>query len=540
SDDSPPDIRLVGFRVHQKDKDFYVVKGSAQDIDRLCRVPWIDFDQSNLKHAEKAISPTEVSEWQRPLDLDRVDGISRFFQDYRNYLVNAVVISIPANLYEKAEFDSGHCELMIKSTQWMKTECPLCGYKDAKEIGEERIYRWFDRCPNHGCDDHKKDVRLGLIIDGQHRVRGTQGRYCAETHKKEQMVATLLPEDQFPPTSQAKTFTEITTTAEGLETSHKIYLLYKFALAAPRLQMGVPLFTSWSQPMDFRQDGEVGPRNRRAYQIACRLCMGSSPWKDMISILKSKRGDYIEIEFLAGLISSWMENGRVLADYSPPRIPTFPENPVQELENYLRAVKDTWSSVWSSNPRSRSSILQRRGIFYVILLLFEEIANRITQSGEQRSLQQFKRELEAIKSVDWGVKWAELETPDKNRRLLLDFLLHKIETGNPIDLNLGIEEDPDDFRFSRKTVRLRDKSLSAELPISLEWERPFHAYRKAAIHVFQGDSTLHDSSTSKTEKTLTRADITGLDTSTSAEIVKIRITYSNKHGHNDAILEMKP
>jgi DGQHR domain-containing protein len=538
SEDVPSKIEMEGIAVEQKSRKFYVVKAKAIDIDRLCRVPRIDFNEDNEKHAAQAINRGIISEWQRPLDDDRVASISNFFKNDNNFMVNAVVISLPEDVWEINELKDAYVNIEIDSTKWMRKKCE-CGYEDYKDTSEGKIYRWFDKCPYHECHTNGNDIRPGIIIDGQHRIRGTQGDQCGPAQRSEYMVATVLPKAQFPPSRQAKIFTEITTTAEDLQTSHKLYLLYKFGLAVPRLHMRIPLLSK-QQPFDFREETTIGQNNRRAYQIACELCIRNSPWHDMISILESKRGDYIDMEYVVGLISSWFDPTEVFHQYAPDQLPIFSDKPVEELEAYLSAVKDTWSSVWSKVPRHRSSILQRRGIFYVVLVLFEDFAKKIDKRSAQRSLPEFKKDLKVLEKIDWGPSWKELETPDKNRRLLLDFLRHMIEKKEPKNPNAAIDSKPSEIELSSSSKKLSGKSLSSVLPITLGWQRPFHAYRKADIDIFQGDIKIYEEGTSDTKKTIRESDLPSLDKSSGAPTITITISYANHKGYSTETIQMKP
>lgn len=540
--DNPPLIRFTGIKVEQKGKRFYVVRGKARDFDRLTVVPRIEFDQDNKSHAEMVLQGGRVEKWQRPLAEERVADISKFFQDDRNYLVNAAVISLPVESVQINKLEAqGIVEIEADSRDWMMQECPSCGFRDIEKKGEEERLFWFDRCPEHGCNEHIKTRRPGIIIDGQHRIRGIHGKYSHEEAIKEQIVATVLPghEGGFISSEQAKIFTEITTTSEDLEDHHKIYLLYKFGLRAP-IPMRVPLLTERNREADFREGSELGPKNRRAYETVCKLCTRPGPWEDMIRILGDRsRGDYIDAKFLLALISSWFESDGPFEEYAPRRVPTMIDDPVEELNDYLRAVKDTWDTHWSDNPRSRVGPPQRRGLFYVILLLFEDIAEKIDQRAEQRTYEKFKEELEPLEDINWSQEWAVLETPDKNRRLLLGFLRHKLETGEPPDLNLAISKRPDDFDWTDETENLEGETLSDELPIHISWNRTFFAYRTADLMVEQGEEILHESGVRKTEKEIGAEDISGLSSETD-EPVRIRVIYNNINGSKTKSLEMEP
>src|SRR3989304_5470273 len=85
---TPPSIVLEGFDVLQKGRKFYVLKGKAVDIDRLCRVPVLPYDQPNAQIALWALSP-QAGQWQRELSMDRIADLGVFFGALSNFLVNS-------------------------------------------------------------------------------------------------------------------------------------------------------------------------------------------------------------------------------------------------------------------------------------------------------------------------------------------------------------------------------------------------------------------------------------------------------------------
>lgn len=543
SSKSPPDITLKGVQVDQKGKRFFIAKGTARDFDRLSKVPRIDFDKSNTDLALQAQSPEAIKEWQRPLNRDRMVSISKFFQDDLNFIVNAVIVSLPKR-YDHSEHISTISEDLTEvkiPCDWMVQECPECEWEIKEGSGDDLQRKWFDRCPNHDCDRHTRDPRPALILDGQHRIRGTQGPHSSSDVREEQIVGTILLESEFPLKKQAEIFTQITTTAEDLDTPHKIYLLYQFGLAAPRLKLSAPFAEPGSVAADFRQGTELGARNRRAYEIACRLCTKDGPWNDMISILDRSRGDYIDIDTIVPLLSVWMQNGRVFENYSPLNLPTLPDDPIDQLDQYLRAIEKTWPKAWSSKPRHKSGALQGRGIFYVNLLLFESICEELDKAGKQRTEKHFKEILEPLDHITWDQSWTALDSPDKNKQLLLGLLRHKVREGTPTDLNAVVKSPPSSFDWSGSTKKLSGDSFSKALPLALSWERPYNAWRKAEVEISQGNRVLLSKDVAETNIEIDDGDLAGdVDTSSGAPPVEIKLTYSNNNGGEAIVVELDP
>lgn len=552
SKEKPPNIKLSGIRVKQKGRPFYVVAAKARDLDRLCKVPQIDADQFNAVLAQMALDP-KTEEWQRMLDADRVEDISRFFQGVLNFLVNSVVISLPS---EHVEFKAIPTSISgvdlvyqeIKPT-WMVQECPICHSWKGEVVEDEKAAYWFDRCPNHKCNEHSKDKRPGTIIDGQHRIRGTQGKHCTGNNPEEPLVTSVLTEDEFDKSKQAKIFTEITTSAVDLEPLHKIFLLYKFKMEGPRiLQLKA----------DFREDSELGRRNRKAYQIACHLCSRSktSKWYDRISILRFRggrlrRADFIEVGGFIPVVAEWLKSGGIFSDRTQPDGMKSIDDACNELDDYLRAIVETWpgDEHWSDDRR-QPGCLQDRGMLYVLFNLFEAIVERIDARGAQRSLTEFKKEFEYMNSIQWIPEWTRLNAPDRNRSLLLRILKYKLRKAPSVDdsnygpdpaLNQYITKEPEKFNWKANTKKLRNTSLSgASYPLIFEWTQPVNAYTNAIFQIKQGDTLLDRGSTTGTSLSI-KTSPPGLKTSVGASNVQILINYTNHTGkYKEILMDMTP
>jgi hypothetical protein len=529
SSKEPEKISLIGIRVEQKDRSFFVVRGKASDLDRISHVPRIEFNLDNKDHAQKALNKGSVDEWQRPIDSDRVATISRFFGQERNYLVNSTILSLPddTEYIEEDVIQDGLVEITIDPKAWMKSKCDECGMEKKTIVSGQEKLEWFDRCPNHECKNHEAKSRPALIIDGQHRIRGTQGEYAPSGVRDEPLVATILPESEFRPTKQAEIFTEITTTAEDLATLHKIYLLYQFRLQAPNMSLSSPLKNNLRA--DFQGDTELGQRNYRAYQIMCKLCYDGGPWEDRITVLRDrkKKGDYIDGEHMVSYISQWMEKGGIFEGYSPARVPGGPPSePEDELIDYLESIKQTWSGEWNEK-RDTVGAVQSRGIIQVFLVLFEDIVKSIDSDAKSRTKSSFMDELDKISEVNWGSEWQNLESPDKNKRLLLELLRLRIKGGGPPDLNAAVASEPQKLNFEAGSKRSYDP-ISKKAPFELSWTRPYPAYRNANITIEQDDNVLYETTTTETQHTFGDTEFEGVDSSGGE--VSIKVYYSNPNG----------
>ena len=511
---TPKDIILSGFVIEQKGRKFYVVKAKSVDIDRLCNVPILSYDQDNNKIAMWALTTT-TDQWQRNLDNDRIAIISEFFRASGNFLVNSSVISVPITPSHIAIYDDA-VKIKIPVT-WVINTCPKCGYTPSSA---DPFFGWkFDACPQDTCD---WIGRIGQIVDGQHRIRGSAT--SGDPTWDQPIVTTLLTNDSFSIADMAKIFTEITTSAVDLDALHKLCLLYKFGLRGRNIGQ--------LTDADFRTLAPTPPalntkglRNRRAYEISCELCkLPNSRWFDRITMLPSsmgsaRRGDIIEADRLVEYLEGWLNDGPLKDPAQPDGM--MPLNiAVTYLQDYIEGVLNVWpigtgtpsgtkSWFWETS-RSSNGKLQLRGIFEVFLQLFPAITDRITTRMTMPNRSLYTEELKYIENIDWNdAAWYDLGTPDKNKNMLLKILTHIYENASTIIgasrlppwVNSWIKAPPDSIAFiatpaASATTYLPYGKASTATPLIYKWEstsaitgrpvsKPINAYENASILVTQ-------------------------------------------------------
>jgi hypothetical protein len=506
---SPPPIILEGFPIVQKGRTFYVVKARALDLDRLCRVPVLPYDQDNSDIAAWILS-AQADQWQRGLDGGRVDIIADFFRSAANFLVNSATISVPVPPTRIA-VSQGSATLTVPVT-WAVTRCPACGF--VPPTGGPRAGWQFDACPQ--CD---WEGRPGEIVDGQHRIRGATT--AGNPHWGEQIVATVLTADQFATGDMAKIFTEITTSAVDLHELHKLCLLYKFRLRARNIgQLGDADFRIVPPTPPARNN--LGLRNRRAYEVVSHLCsLRNSRWHDRVTMLppgsgRVRRGDVIDADRMVSYVEVWFRDGNILSDVRQPD-GMLPVNvAVQYLQDFLEAGLSVWpqgtgtpsgSSTWFWNlSRAANGVLQQRGIFEVFLQLFPVLTKRIASIFAQPDRQTYKEQFLYVENVDWNdPAWYDLGTPDKNKNMLLRILAHIYDNApNPVGpnrlqpwVNSWIKGQPDLVQFvATPASSLPVANASSATPLKFKWEsvsgitgarlpKPINAYEVASILVTQ-------------------------------------------------------
>lgn len=556
----PAAVAIKGLEVAQKGKTFYLSKAAAVDWDRISRVPVIPYDQDNAQIASWVLSAVS-DKWQRTLDPQRIKDIDMFFRRGRNFIVNSTVVAIPVASTQISKIGDV-AELKVDVT-WAVKKCPnpACGFSPAK--GEPHYSDAFDACPE--CE---WDGRPAVIVDGQHRIRGTA--LGGPASWGEPLVATVLLDNQFSPADMARIFTEITTSAVDLDDLHKIFLLYRFQLRAPRAigQVTDPDFTAL--PPAPPQKNTTGMRNRRAYEVVCLLTSDpTSRWHDRVTMLPTesgaqRRGDVINADRALAYVEEWLRQGEVLSD--PKQVDgMFPvAQCVQYLQDYLEGVLSVWpkgggtpignSTWWWKVQRASNGVLEQRGIFEVFVQLFPVVLERLQKLHVAVNKANFRDQFNLLEEIDWtDPAWAELGTPDKNKNMLLGVLTHLIDVSpNPPGktrikpwINSWIKGQPDRFAFTKippPASQLR--SASKKAPLRFEWEskspisgkpipRPINAYETASITLTQvqsGRPVTIDEWTVVDSNILEITEVPpDLDKSPRAAVVTITVAYT--HGN---------
>jgi hypothetical protein len=317
----------------------------------------------------------------------------------------------------------------------------------------------------------------------------------------------------------AKIFTEITTYAVDLPELHKIYLLYTFKLHGGRIGPLSEADFSISPPTPPSKNTK-GTRNRKAYEIVCKLCsLSNSRWYDRITILpeatgRQRRGDVIEAHDFLVLVEQWLTNGVFQDAKNPDGMIDF-DTAVSMLQNYLESFLLTWpastgtpsgtsNQYWSTN-RSSTGWLQQRGLIEVFLKLFPTITKRLIDRGAAPDLANYKSEFVYIENIDWSdPAWNGLSNPDKNKEMLLRILQHIFETApNPIGadrvppwINSWIKGPPDPVQFIQVPSGADPLRKAGKPKLKFQWEsrspfsgaaipRPLNAYSTAEVYISQ-------------------------------------------------------
>ena len=282
----------------QKGRVVFTGAASATILDAACSVPVIDFSTSYRNAAKLIIdSPSHLNEWQRELEVGAADDDENRAQDIGDFwasdnanIVNTAMLGLKpdatnANTLEEMAGGVGVSVLPLRP--WYSCWCPECD-EDLNTIAiaflqntpsgqlllrslsskiNPNTQLWGENCPRPTCDYHFQtlpqseyngttwEIRLDrndepivierpiVIVDGQHRIRGTQSGQSGVADvphpmsnripRCENLFFSLMPNHQtfgFDSTKQAKVFSEINTKSKHLPDEHKALLFYKFGI----------------------------------------------------------------------------------------------------------------------------------------------------------------------------------------------------------------------------------------------------------------------------------------------------------------------
>ena len=388
-------VSLSGFRIQQKGKPLHSWKASIEDLDRISRVPVIG--QKTNHEMLRLFSARNIS-WQRDLNISRTSDIHSWWRGTQTRSLNAAVIWLESeaqaaiNVVNDLEVTS----MTLDPTNWAFDVCPERGCNWTPSDKDAVFTNWWsDYCFRCGyC------ARPAFIVDGQHRIRGMARVPMASVARRENTLheqpifATFaLSSERFNRNEMAKIFSEITGTAEGLESLHAQFLKMKYRI------------------------GTLGIHERLAYEIAAEM-NDRGRWKQHVPAsgaakegrvkmlkIKGAKGDYIDIHGkttgLQKYVESWLDDGIVLDSGLPDPV----NDNADRLETFLEAVVSVWPPGPSGNwyaARSPTGNLQEKGPFRVLLSLFDVITQRLITLGNPLNSTEYQTQLAYLSPMDWA------------------------------------------------------------------------------------------------------------------------------------------
>lgn len=441
-------INVAGIRIIQHGRKIRTVFGKVQDIDRLARTPEIG-DQNNN---EMAILYTQQNiPWQRRLDSSRLPNIENWWKNDSSSSPNGSLVYF--NDVQKIidNPNSNEFSVSFDPTDWTFQTCIKCEW--APEKLNSAFLGWFADC----CAECGYCTRPGLVVDGQHRLRGMSRNPDQNNNHLELVFSTwLFNDDGFSRNKVAKIFTEVTSSAVELPKLHQEFLSAKYDL----------------QP-NYDPNTNQGRNRKRAYYIASQLNLsagklGNNDGRiEMIEKSRSFRGDVIDVARLTDYIAKWLENGGPFELLSDSDI-------IDAIENFISAAITVWDgkSYWS-NDRHNIGALQTRGIFRMLLTILEKTSIRLQNSGFDLNTRNYISELEFIKPLNWALpEWGQVYTRQDSDQNITRKILQSIYDNAPnppiqgqtisTDINQWMAQTPDLVEITSKAGSISNDSIEIQ------------------------------------------------------------------------------
>jgi len=253
-EDEVPSVEMDLVPFNQTGVTYYVGAASFAEIDAISRVPSYPSSVDDVSWGERALQPADNDDqFQRPLDLFRMQDIQQFVRPMRNRILNSVILYIPP---ECTEGDGAPVSLSESDNGSAKVAVDISKFLEPHPDGISRTY---------GQDHPHRDLRPVMLLDGQHRVRG--GAISPEGKDKKVPVVVLPP--SFTLADAARVFTEINTGSEELKPLLQLHLRHRFELASREAWKD---FRDWTTLAMTDSRRMVCRANRLSYELAARLC----------------------------------------------------------------------------------------------------------------------------------------------------------------------------------------------------------------------------------------------------------------------------
>lgn len=550
--------RLQAASFSQKGRQVHMGWAPAYLLDAMSDVPALPEDKAYDDLAKWMLQAPDA--WQRPLDLDRIEDIGNFWANDENFIVNPAIVGVaPAVEVEITAVEGGIPGVIITFPNWFVDECPK-GHTHDEGLR-------FDACPDHECEYHRGipgASRPLQIIDGQHRIRGTQGGASPsdvdprteEEYAKDNLPFVLLRSDQmdsFDLTAQAKIFTEITTKGEELYSNHKIYLMYRFA------QKGV---VSNFDQVDMRP----GTPDHKAYETCLRIISDefgntrTNPWRKKIPPLRGRQGvaRVASLAFMFKNIRRLFRPGRAFDG-------ALPYAAAKVIVAFGQAILLTWDRpspqqhyYWYPPQTRIDGISEQSGIISTsgggdnstwLRILMDLLPDLIEATGKELpTRQEFMNALQPIKHCEFeGGGWEHIPGKEANENYASSILRDVISPSGPkkvademkkfgiADLNSYMDQEP---LLSDPVLVWDDQVVTGDPPlvsgsIAVRVSVPFNIRGEIRIVTFQEGRIVQEISrpaTHRGEEVDIRLDPGNHFDQSSGQLVTVNVTCGNPAG----------
>lgn len=437
-DPSAHPIVLSGHFIDQKGAyRIHMMSTTPESLDRLCKVKTLQMD-SNLSYSTAWLAG--VNDFQRKVDVENMSDISDWWDKADSMAPTTPVCWLPGTLpFDKIDRTQSSSQTISPSI-WCFDVCPECG-SDATQY--DALYAgWYFDCCRRCWRDNQYCTRPGMIIDGQHRIRG-MAKVTGTNHHEQPIFASFLSEDApggvlMP--AAAKLFIEINAGATPLDQLHENYLsshfeLFEYINANRRkaFEVGVKLNIPGAAANEWSED--IG-RHRKVGRVSVM----PNDWSV----------DYLDVSPMstAGTIEEWVM--RVVGEsYDVPVIgrgggsrsrtpyawsPTIVRDLEQDLRNLISAATNIWPGArgaktlayWRTD-RSARGYLQQKRVFRILMNMLPIISARIDEQGMTRDRVEMEKELGAINNVSFTGAWDQYLTGDAGINLVTSILTRLYE-----------------------------------------------------------------------------------------------------------------
>jgi len=402
----PPPYVLTVIAFQQKARTLYITMMSGAEINEMAHVATLNQQQLN-----------NPNYYQRQMLNSKITEIRDWWDNADSFLTNAVVLSFDNRAAFPAPGGAPVPNLhalhvnyavpalpgpgVITINPWaINPDCILCASPMNNSV-----------CSNGACGYCEKP---GLVIDGQHRVRGT----AASANSAELIPVVIVSPNSFSVDEIGQQFIEQNSTASNLDKFTTMHLQKRFS-NGPFL-------------------GNLA--NQRAYDLVMELntAGGINPWNGEIRIIKGQNNKIVDLPTMF----EWIQDATAAAQ--PPAAWGLDGMTLAASRNRLRdfyaAIRDAWPGNWNNPAYNLSAPKKSTGVA-IFSLIFEHIHQRagVIAGGPAVTKANFDAAIAAmVPIIDWSQPIYGTFARTSTRGLMMDI----IKQWFPVAGGVVIPNDP--------------------------------------------------------------------------------------------------
>tara|TARA_B100002052_G_scaffold298516_1_gene332250 strand:- start:4168 stop:6261 length:2094 start_codon:yes stop_codon:yes gene_type:complete len=513
-DSPPPEIEWTLTEIKQGGKRALIGDAIVNEINAVSSVPWIDPGMKSEDFASKVSDPRILKdEWQRVVDIDRIEEIAWFANQPDNSMFNPVTLFV--------DLENPNVSLTkIKRRHAGKDRFKLNINFDFLSTSHHN-----KTLTDYVVKPKERDLRPLWIVDGQHRVRGYSKSWVGFEHRIPIVVLTSTESDDGR-RDVAKIFTEINTLAEPVKEEHQLFLMYRFGIKKGRLDDWTIEPGSETKSYLGNPNNSRSRINRRTYELALHLSKTKvSALNDSIhfSSLKTKSNTVINIKTWMKSVRTWFQTGNI---YGESRTDDFSS---EEVNNFFLAFAEAANGTdWPCSTKSKwgdklnrwniptfqggEKPLVQQAPFQSLLLFYPEFVRELEKqdtSLENRkkaiTKDQFKKSLEStsIPEIDWRSGLLEEKLGGRNnsnfshlKNFMITAVKQKAKYGRKEVMSADEKSQPGKGILAppaRRKINFGTGSPNwpRSSPVILEMNKPHHSNKPswdAVLHLKNGEA----------------------------------------------------